>query len=220
MSASVLTPPTTVHRRPPAALLVLFGLLVLSLVARLVFTLTEPPFDGSLRYDDLIAMDGAYWPLNLYLGGPGYLVSFVSTAVFLVLLGRGHGSALTLAGALLVGLGGTVFSLAITAEALPFAHAVDPTLFGEAEGRAWVSTLNGRLDLLAPAIVGSQVAIGVGGLVGLVGVLLSRTTPRWAPVAGIVGIVVSQVLPLAALGYLLQLVVLAGIGWAGSRVRR
>lgn len=220
VSASVLAPPVATRRRRPAVLVVLFVLLLVSLVARLVFTVTEPPFEGGLRYDDLAATDGAYWPLHLYLGGPGYAVSFLVTAVFLVLLGRGRGSALTLIGGLLVALAGLLFSLAITAEALPFALVTDSAAFGEAEGRVLVDAFNGQLDLLGPAIVGTQIAISLGGLLALVGVLLSRTTPRWMPVTGLVVVVVSQLPQLGIVGYLLQLVLLAGIGWAGLRAHR
>ncbi|MEV4325677.1 hypothetical protein AB0J37_25885 [Microbispora rosea] len=32
------------------------------------------------------ALGGTYWPMNLYLGGPGYAVSWVAATVFIVLL--------------------------------------------------------------------------------------------------------------------------------------
>jgi hypothetical protein len=206
---------------------VLFALLVASLLGRLVFTLWEPPFDGTIRFDDVRELGDAYWPMNLYLGGPSYAVSFVATAVFLVLLGRGKGSLLTLVGGLLVGLGGLVFSLVITAEVLPFAYAADPGVLPEAEGRALTDTLNDQLDLLLPAILGTTAVIALGAVLGLVGVLLSRTTPRWFPLTALALALLSQLLPLAGpgslpavVGYVLELLALAGIGWFALAARR
>ncbi|MGA4991449.1 hypothetical protein [Nonomuraea bangladeshensis] len=84
-----------------AALVGLFALLLISLVARSCFALWEPPFDGTVRYDGIRPLGGAYWPMNLYLGGPAYAVSWVATAIFLVLLARGRSGVLNLLGALL-----------------------------------------------------------------------------------------------------------------------
>jgi hypothetical protein len=226
---SVLTASPTTARRGTAQRLarVLFVVLLVSLAGRLAFTIWEPPFDGTIRFDDVQDLGGAYWPMNLYVGGPSYAISFVATAVFLALLGRGRGKVLTLAGALLVGLGGIVFSLVITAEVLPFAYAADPAVLPVAEGRALVDVLNDNLDPLLPAIVGGQVAIALGAALGLVGILLGRTAPRWFPWVGLAYIVVFLTLPVTGLGravvlvdYVLQLLLLAGIGWcAVARTR-
>ncbi|WP_336029115.1 hypothetical protein [Geodermatophilus sp. FMUSA9-8] len=230
MPGSALSAPASpVTRRSPAgAAGVLLALLVVALAGRLVFALWEPPFDGSVRYDDVRGLEGAYWPVNLFLGGPAYAVSFVATALSLVLLGRGRGAPWTLAGALLVGLGGVLFSLAVTAEALPFAYAADPAVLPEADGRALVDTLNDSLGPLVAVIVASQVTIAVGAVAGLVGVLLGRAAPRWFPVAGLAYVLVFVVVPVQELGrpavladYVLQLLLLGGIGWfAFARTRR
>ncbi|MFI7040874.1 hypothetical protein ACIBI0_29680 [Microbispora rosea] len=53
------------------------------------------------------ALGGAYWPMNLYLGGPGYAVSWVAATVFIVLLARGRAGVLKLVGVLLAGIGGS-----------------------------------------------------------------------------------------------------------------
>ena len=204
--------------RPHASVVALFGLLVAALVARLVFTLTEPPFDdGGLSYDALRELGPTYWTANLYLGGPGYLISFVATAIFLVVLSRGR--VLGVVGAAVLALGGTVFSLAITAEALPYAYAIDPTRFGEAEGRALVDTWNADPAGLVTPIVGGQIAIALGVVIGLVAVFLARTTPRWFPIAVIVYAVVTQMVPLPDVlvlpDYVVQLVLLGAVGWFG-----
>ena len=102
MPGSALSAPASpvTHRSPAGAAGVLLALLVVALAGRLVFALWEPPFDGSVRYDDVRGLGGAYWPVNLFLGGPAYAVSFVATALSLVLLGRGRGAPWALAGAL------------------------------------------------------------------------------------------------------------------------
>ncbi|TCK26951.1 hypothetical protein [Pseudonocardia endophytica] len=219
MIASTDAPVST---RPRAALVALFGLLVVALVARLVFTLTEPPFDGGLSYDVLRALGPAYWTLNLYLGGPGYLVSFVATAIFLVVLSRA--SVLGIVGGVVTSLGGTVFSLAITAEALPYAYAIDPARFGDAEGRALVDAWNADPAGLVAPIVGGQIAIALGVVIGLVAVFLARTTPRWFPVVVIAYALVTQLVPLPDVlvipDYVVQLVLLGAIGWFGLRAPR
>lgn len=214
--------PQRVRTRPPATLTTLFALLLVALVARLAFTIWEPPFDGGLRFDDIAAEGSAFWPAHLFVGGPGYLVSFVVSAVFFVRLGRG--GPLALAGGLLIGLGGTVFSLAIVAEALPYAWATNPAVVDPATGRDLVDTWNAALPTLFPAIIGAQLTIAVGALLALIATWRARTTPRWFPVAAIAYLLVSQVLPipgpLVTVDYVVQLFVWGAVGWWGLRVNR
>ncbi|GHE08325.1 hypothetical protein [Klenkia taihuensis] len=207
--------PTTLTARsaPPRAAVVLLGLLLVSLAARLVFSVWEGPFEGSVTAAD--AARPGYWWMNLYVGGPGYTVSFVATAVFLVLLGRG--TVLAWVSALLVGLGGVVFGLVITAEVLPFVLAVDPAVLPAEQGRDLVDALNGRMDLLLPTILGSMAVIAVGAVLGLLVAWRARTTPPWFPPAALSAVVASQLLPTVP-GYLLETAVTAAIGWFGTRV--
>ncbi|PZG15312.1 hypothetical protein [Nonomuraea aridisoli] len=225
--AGTATPPpapATASATRRIAVIGLFVLLLVSLAARTFFAFWEPPFDGTVRYDDVRALGGAYWPMNLYLGGPGYAISWVATAVFIVLLAHGRGRALNLLGALLSGVGGILFALTITAEALPFAYAADPMVLPEPAGRELFDILNAHLGLLVPAIVGTQVAIAVGVLAALVGTLLSKAMPRWLSIAGIAYVIVFAALPAetsgpvtAAIVYLLQVTLVAAIGWFGLR---
>ncbi|GAA1749000.1 hypothetical protein [Luedemannella helvata] len=199
-------------------------LLLVSLAGRTFFAFWEPPFDGTIRFDDVTSLGGAYWPMNLYLGGPGYAVSWVAFAIFIALLARGRGGALNLIGAFLAGVGGIVFALTITAEVLPFAYAADPAVMPEADGRALFETLNAHLDMLIPAIIGTQVAIAIGVLLALVGTLISRAVPRWLSISGIVYIIIFVALPAEQLGravnmigYLLQVALVAALSWFGLR---
>jgi hypothetical protein len=77
-------PPLLSPSRPAprglAAVTVLFGVLAAAVLGRFVFSMWEPPFDGSIDYDEVVALGGAYWPMNLYLGGPAYALSFAVTA--------------------------------------------------------------------------------------------------------------------------------------------
>ncbi|MEU6024432.1 hypothetical protein [Micromonospora sp. NPDC047134] len=162
--------------------------------------------------------------MSLYLGGPAYAVSWIAAAVFIVRLAKGRAGVLNLIGAFLVGLGGVVFALAITAEVLPFAYAADPAVLAEPQGRALFEVLNDRLDWVIPAIIGSQLAIVVGMVLALVGALIARTMPRPVVVAALVYAVIFVVLPLAEFGravviidYLLQVSLVAAIGWYGLR---
>lgn len=196
------------------AVTVLLVVLLISLLGRLVFAAWEGPFDGALSFADVTRP--GYWPLHIYLAGPAYALSFICTALMLVLLTRASWAGI--AAALLVASGGLVFALVITAEALPFVTATDPGVVPEGRGRLLVAALNTRLDLLGPTIAGSSALIALGSVLGLVAVWVARTTPRWFPPAALAVAVVSQVAPLVApvmIGYLLQLVVLAGIGWFG-----
>lgn len=216
--------PAAVSAPRRVALVGLFVLLLVSLAARTGFAFWEPPFDGTVRYDDVRALGGAYWPMNLYLGGPGHAVSWVTAAIFIALLAHGRGRVLNLLGAVPIGVGGILFALVITAEALPFAYAADPAVLPEPEGRELFDLLNAHLDLLVPAIIGSQLAIAAGVLAALIGTLLSKTMPRWLSIAGVTYVVVFVALPTgtsgpvaAAIGYLLQVALVAAIGWFGLR---
>lgn len=211
--------------RAPA--LLAFAVLVAAVIGRFAFTLWEPPFDGTIRYDDVAALGGAYWPMNLYLGGPAWALSFLVPAVFVALLGRGRSAPLTLAAAPVIACGGLVFALAITAETLPFAYAASAHVFPEATGRGIVDTLNGHFDWLLPAIIGASLAVGAGFLLALIGGLLARTLPRWFGIAGIAYIAVFVFSPLEQLvpevafaGQLLQYALLLGIAWFGLRASR
>ncbi|SCX56565.1 hypothetical protein SAMN03159343_3448 [Klenkia marina] len=198
---------------------VLFALLVLACLGRLAFTIWEGPFDGSISVAD--AARPGLWPMNLYLGAPSYIVSFVAVAVFLVVLGRA--SVLSVVAGALVGLGGIVFGLVINAEVLPFVYAVDPAVLPAADGAELVAALDDRLDLLLPTILGSSAVIALGAVLGLVATALARTAPRWFAPAALAGVVVAQLLPqvgLVAVGYVLDLAVIVGIGWFGMRVAR
>jgi hypothetical protein len=98
----------------------------------------------------------------------------------------------------------------------------DPVVLPEAEGRELFDVLNANLGLLVPAIVGTQLAIALGVLVALVGTLLSRTMPRGLSIAGIGYVVVFAGLPafnhaVTVIGYLLQVALVAAIGWFGLR---
>lgn len=230
MSSTAPTLPTgseTSTRTWGGKLHALYGLLLLSLVARAVFTFWEPPFNGVIRYDEVRALGDAYWPMNLYVGGPAYLVSFVTTATFVVLLTRGRAAVLNLVAAALIGLGGTVFALAITAEVLPFAYAADPEVLPEAEGRALFDVLNRHLDWLVPAIVGGMLAVSVGVLLTFATGWLNRTLPRWFAAVGAAYLVLLFVVPPGVLPrpvelglYLVELALLAGLGSFGLRAAR
>lgn len=208
--------PTRVGTAPPRAAVLLLALLLVSLAGRIVFTVWEGPFDGSISYADA-GRPGFFW-MNLYVGGPGYTVSYVAAGVFLVLLGRS--SVLACLAGVMVGLGGVVFGLVITAEVLPFAYAADPAVLPAAAGRDLVAALDDRTAVLLPTILGTTVVIAVGGLLGLVATLRAGTAPRWFAPTALAGVVASQLLPmvgLSAVGYLLATAALAGIGWFGMR---
>lgn len=209
-------PPAAATTRPHArrGVAILFVVLLMSLVGRLVFAAWEGPFDGALSYADVTR--AGYWPLHIHLAGPAYALSFVCTALMLVLLTRASWPGI--AAGLLVAGGGLVFALVITAEALPFVLATDPGTVPEVQGRAAVAELSTRLDLVGPTILGSSAVIAAGSVLGLVAVWIARTTPSWFPPTALVIAVVSQLAPLVApavIGYVLQLVVLAGIGCFG-----
>lgn len=219
--------PVTPSRLLSGGLAALFGLLLLSLVARAVFTFWEPPFDGVIRYDEIRPLGGAFWPMNLYLGGPAYLLSFATTAVFVVLLARGGTAVLNLVAAALIALGGTVFALVITAQVLPFAYAADPEVLPEAEGRALFDVLNTHVDWLEPAILGGMGVVALGVLLTFATGWIGRALPRWFVVAGVAYVVVLFAVPPGVLPrplelvlYLVELSLLAGIGWFGFRSAR
>lgn len=213
-------PGRTAYRSPvPAVLITLFALLLAGLAARTAFSLVEPVFDGAVRLEDVRRLDGSYWPLNLYLGGPGYALSWVSAAALMSLLGRGRSSVVTVGGSVLAGVGGVVFALAITAEALPFAVAAE---LPDEQAQALVDTLNAHLDLVIPAIGGASAAIALGVLLVLAAAWTTGAAPRWFCALGLLYLLALATLPVpgrtgATVAYLLQVALVAGLGWFGLR---
>lgn len=213
---------TVTTTTPPRGLLPgLYGVLLLSLLGRVVFTAWEPPVLDGVRYDDVGA---AYWPMNLYLGGPSYLLSFLGTAAFVLLLATGRSAAVTRAAAALIALGGVLFSLAITAEALPFAYAADRAVLPEPDGRALVDALNADLGRVTPAIVAGSLAVALGVLATLAAGWLTGALPRPFVAAGVLYLVAFLALPPDALPrpaalafYIVEVALLAALGWFGLR---
>ena len=204
-------------RRP--AVIALFTLLLMALVARTGFLIWEPPFDGALHLDEIAPLGDAYWAMNLYVGGPAFAVSWVATAIFIVLLARGRTAGVTIAAGFLVGLAGILFALVVTAEVLPFVFAV-----GSPDAAALFDAFNAQLGMLLPAIFGSQIGVAVGVLVFLVVALFTRAVPRWFAIAGLVYLVLFAVVPFEELGRAVliasdavQTLLVAGISWFGLR---
>lgn len=202
-----------------SAAIALFALLLVALVARTVFLIWEPPFDGALHLDEIAPLGDAYWAMNLYVGGPAFAVSWVATAIFIVLLARGRAAGATIAAGFLVGLAGILFALVVTAEVLPFVFALE-----SADAASLFDAFNAQLGMLLPAIVGTQIGVAVGVLVFLVVALVTRAVPRWFAIAGLVYLVLFAVLPFELLGRpvlvasdLVQTLLVAGIGGFGLR---
>lgn len=202
----------------PAAI-TLFVLLALSQVGVVVFSLWEPAFDGEIHYAETVDLGGAYWPMNVLLGGPSYAVNLVAAAVFLAVLGAG--SRLTLVGAVLMGVGGVVFALVITAEVLPFVWAADPDVVDPATRRELFTAFNDELDAFVPYVLGSMAVVAVGVLLAVVGATLAGGLPRWVLAATVVLLVATFAAPMgsaAATGIgLLERVLWLLIGWLGLR---
>lgn len=210
-------PPSLPARR--SAAIVLFALLLIALVARTVFLIWEPPYDGALHYDQIAPLGDAYWAMNLYVGGPAFAVSWVALAIFIALLARGRSAGITLAAAVLVGLAGILFALVVTAEVLPFVFAL-----GHPDAEALFDAFNPMIGMLLPAIIGGQIGVAVGVLVFLVIALVTKAVPRWFAIAGLVYLVLFAVVPFDAFGQAaviasdaVQTLLVAGIGWFGLR---
>lgn len=207
-----------------AAAVMLFTLLIAALVARTAFLIWEPPFAGSINYDDVAPLGSTYWTMHIYVSGPAFAITWIALAIFVALLARGRTAAVTLVGSVLVGMGGLVFALVTTAEALPFFFAADPAAFGEQEGRDIFEALNAQLGVLYPTILGSQAMIAVGVLIALVVSLITRAMPRWFSIAGLVYLVAFVALPFELMprgatiaSDLAQSLLVAGIGWFSLR---
>lgn len=202
----------------PAAI-ALFTLLVASQAGVVVFTLWEPPFDGQMDYASTVDLGGAYWPMNVLLGGPAYAVGFVASAIFLAVLGGR--SRVALAGALLLGVAGIVFALVITAEVLPFAWAADPDVVDPAAGVKLFAAFNDELDAFEPYLLGSMAAIALGGLLGVLGATLAGGLPRWVLALVVVVLVATFAAPsgsVVAFGVaFVERLMWLVIGWFGLR---
>ncbi len=196
----------------------LFALLVAAQIAIVIFSLWEPPFDGTIRYDDIAPISDSYWPMNLLLGGPAYAVHAVTASLFLVVLGsQGRRGVLTLAATVVHLLAGLVFALVITAEVLPFAWAADPSVMNETDGRALFALYNEQLDGFLPYVIVPMAVIALSALLALAG----TTLPRWVPVAALAIIAGLFALPLGnpftVVADVAQRVLWIYIGWCGLR---
>jgi hypothetical protein len=178
------------------AVLAVVALLIATVLGRLVFTLAEPPFTGSLEYDVISPLGEGYFQLHQLLGGPAYVLSFVALAGCFLVLCRRRMLPLALIGAGAILYGGVVFSLTIVAEALPFTWAGRTGIVDESTGRMLFDAFNPAVGAsLLGSIVVSQVVVGVGALLCFVAVLVARSTPRWLPVCGMAFLVISNLLP-------------------------
>ena len=179
------TPTAAVGAPHRAAIILLFVLLIVALVACTVFLIWEPPFTGTIEYDTIAPLGSAYWAMHIYLSGPSFAVTWLAFAIFVTFLARERNAIATLAASVAIGLGALVFALVTTAEALPFAYAADSAVFREDSGRDVFDALNSNLGLLAPPILGSQAVIAAGVLVVLIVALVTRMMPRWFSIAGV-----------------------------------
>lgn len=202
-----------------------FVTLLIALVARQVFALWEH-YDGSTDFDELRSFGTAYWPMNLFVFGPAFAIGFFAQGVLIWRLARERGRILTVLGASLVIVGGTLFALVGTAHALPYAWAADPGILEESLGRAVVDAFTrGGTAMLVPYIVGTQAVIALGALASSLGGWLSGTVPVWYLITTIVVVIAFFALPTApgdlgdALLSFVQLVLWGVLGWFGWRRR-
>lgn len=223
-SPTVVAPDRADRSPRRLAVLLLFALFVIAVVARSVFLAWEPPFTGALEYDVIAPLGSAYWTMNLFVGGPSFVVTWVALAILVALLANGRSAPVTLAAALLIGLGGTVFALAVTSEVFPFALAARTENVAEADGRALFDVLNADLGLLVPTILTTQGLVAFGVLVVLIVALVTRVLPRWMSLAGLLYLVAFVVVPFDLLprpvtvaSDLVQSLLVLGIGWYGFR---
>ena len=188
-----------------------------------MFLIWEPPFTGTVEYDTIAPLGSASWAMRIYLSGPAFAVAWVAFAIFVTFLARRRSVIVTLAASVAIGLGGLVFALVTTAEALPFASAADSAVLPEASGRAAFDTLNSNLGMLTPPILGSQAVIAAGVLIVLIVALVTRMMPRWFSISSLVSLVVFLALPIGEFGRgavvadLIQSVLVGGISWFGMR---
>lgn len=212
------SPPVTRAGAPPLlpAARLAFTLLVVSQVALVVFLAWEPPVDGTIRYEDVAGLEESWWPMNALLGGPAFALTFVTTSLFLVVLGVGRGLRLALAGATLHLLGGLVFSLVVTAEVLPFAWALQ-----EPDPAARVDALAEPFAGYLPWILLPMAVVALGALLALTGAALSGGLPWW--VVGVAALLVVLVfalppdLPGVVAVDLAQRALWVYVGWRGLR---
>lgn len=197
----------------------LFMLLVAAQVGVIIFSWWEPPFDGTIRYDDVAPLRDLYWPMNALLGGPSYALSAICVSISLAVLGAGR--AWSLIGAVLHLLGGIVFALVITAETLPFAWALDPAVADERLGRSLFDAYNANLDAFLPYILAPMGLGAIGALIGVVAAARVGAVPWWTLAAtGAVAVAVFLVPiggPASVIVDLAQRALLIWIGWRALR---
>ena len=201
MSSQVIPARTLTEARShspwPRATTLVFALLTAALIGRAVFALWEPPFQGGILFDDIAPLGGAYWAMNVYLGGPAFLLSFIAGAIALVTLGRA--SVTSLIGGTLVVLGGSIFTPAIIAEVSPFALAANPDVMPAAQGRALFEVFNENHGVFLPPIILGSSVVALGIVIAMVGLLVAKAVPLWLSLGVLGYIVVFQVLPLGEL---------------------
>lgn len=211
---------TMTPRSARPAFTTLYSLLLLGLLGSLAFGWWEG-FDGSVTYDDVEGFGDAYWPMNLLLFGPSYVLQTVAAAIFLVVLGSGRGQALALTGAVVLAVSGIVFALAATAEVLPFDWAVNHELMDEATARRTVERGDAYLQEWFVWVLVPMAGIALGTLVGVIGAIRSGGLPAWWAPLVVVVIVVAFAAPIGSvLGEVVavvQCVLWAVLGWRGLR---
>jgi hypothetical protein len=173
----------------------LFGLIVATAIAGLSVSLLFPgPDDGRLFSYPAIAADPSFYWVFFTLAGVNLAVTVVPVALAAVLLAPARGWGWVTAGFPIALAGGAAYAVTVGGWAMVTYFAASAGLDPGA-GATLIAEVNGDLaHSLAPAAVGALL-VAIAVLLISVGLWRSHNVPKWVIILGIVGSIITFILP-------------------------
>jgi hypothetical protein len=188
--------PTRERNRRAVQVGLLFGLIVAAAIAGLGVSLLFPgPDDGRLFSDPAIAADPSFYWVFFTLAGVNLAVTVVPVALAAVLLAPARGWGWVTAGFPIALVGGAVYAVAVGGWAMVTYFAAASAGLDPGVGAALIAEVNGdTAHSLAPAAVGAML-VAIAVLLISVGLWRSHNLPKWVIILGIVGSIITFILP-------------------------
>ena len=203
---------------------ILFASIVLTAVAALTVSLLFPPEgeNGFFTYASVRPGRAFHWPF-LTLVGANVVVSVWLVSVAALLLVPRRGWQWATAGVALAVIGSAFYAVGVGGWAMVYFFGADSSALDPATATAFIDSVNADAFRLFGSAASGAIAVAIGTLVLAVGLWQSGNVPKWVVVLGVVGALITFILPTTgALGSLVeapQALTSVMIGWYAWRRR-
>jgi hypothetical protein len=174
----------------------LFGSIVATSIVGLIVSLVFPVSgDGGLFSYRAIAADPSFYWVFFTLTGVNLALAIVPVALAAVLLAPARGWRWVIAGFPIALVGASLYAVAVGGWAMVTYFAAGSAGLDPSAGAALIASVNAdTAHSLAPAAAGGLI-VAIAVLVISVGLWRSHNVPKWVIVLGIVGAIITFILP-------------------------